>query len=119
MRVSLKAVPGVDSVEVSLEKGRASVKMKPGNSATLKQLNDAIAKEPRRPDTDHRKGMGLHINRGAYDAWIAGEIRLPGWIAEHQNRCSTGLVVAWHKRPARINAHTEGREVIPGNILRA
>ncbi len=44
MRVSLKAVPGVDSVEVSLEKGRASVKMKPGNSATLKQLNDAIAK---------------------------------------------------------------------------
>ena len=44
MRVSLKAVPGVDSVDVSLEKGLAVVKLKPGNMATLKQLNEAIAK---------------------------------------------------------------------------
>lgn len=44
MRVSLKAVSGVDSVEVNLEKGLASVKMKSGNTDTLKQLNDAIAK---------------------------------------------------------------------------
>jgi copper chaperone CopZ len=44
VRVSLKAVTGVDSVEVNLEKGLASVKMKSGNTATLKQLNDAIAK---------------------------------------------------------------------------
>ena len=44
MRVSLKSVSGVDSVDVSLEKGLASVKLKPGNTATLKQLNDAITK---------------------------------------------------------------------------
>jgi copper chaperone CopZ len=44
VRVSLKAVPGVDSVDVSLEKGLAAVKMKPGNTTTLKQLNEAIAK---------------------------------------------------------------------------
>ena len=44
MRVSLKAVPGVDSVDVSLEKGLATVKMKPGNMTTLQQLNEAIAK---------------------------------------------------------------------------
>ena len=44
MRVSLKSVSGVDSVDVSLEKGLASVRMKPGNSATLKQLNQAITK---------------------------------------------------------------------------
>ena len=42
--MSLKAVPGVDSVDVSLEKGLATVKMKPGNMTTLKQLNEAIAK---------------------------------------------------------------------------
>jgi hypothetical protein len=42
--VSLKAVSGVDSVDVSLEKGLAAVKMKPGNNVTFKQLNDAIAK---------------------------------------------------------------------------
>jgi copper chaperone CopZ len=44
VRVSLKAVPGVDSVDVSLEKGLASVRMKPGNVATLKQLQNAITK---------------------------------------------------------------------------
>lgn len=44
MRVSLKSVPGVESVDVSLEKGLAVVKMKSGNTATLKQLNEAITK---------------------------------------------------------------------------
>ena len=44
MRVSLKSVAGVDSVDVSLEKGLAAVKMKPGNTATMKQLQDAITK---------------------------------------------------------------------------
>jgi len=34
----------VDTVEVSLEKGLATVKMKPGNTTTLKQLNEAITK---------------------------------------------------------------------------
>jgi hypothetical protein len=44
VRVSLKSVAGVDSVDASLEKGLAVVKMKPGNTATLKQLNEAITK---------------------------------------------------------------------------
>ena len=44
MRVSLKSVAGVDAVDVSLDKGLAVVKMKPGNSATLKQLQEAITK---------------------------------------------------------------------------
>jgi hypothetical protein len=44
VRVSLKSVSGVDAVDVSLEKGLANVKMKPGNTATLKQLQDAITK---------------------------------------------------------------------------
>jgi copper chaperone CopZ len=44
VRVSLKSVAGVDSVEVSLEKGLAVVKMKTGNTVTLKQLNQAITK---------------------------------------------------------------------------
>jgi copper chaperone CopZ len=42
--VSLKSVSGVDSVNVSLAKGLAAVKMKPGNTATLKQLQTAITK---------------------------------------------------------------------------
>jgi hypothetical protein len=42
--VSLKSVSGVDSVSVSLAKGLAAVKLKPGNTATLKQLQTAITK---------------------------------------------------------------------------
>jgi hypothetical protein len=44
VRVSLKAVTGVDNVNVSLEKGLATVTLKPGNTTTLKQLQGAIAK---------------------------------------------------------------------------
>jgi hypothetical protein len=44
VRVSLKSVVGVESVEVSLERGLAAIKMKPGNTATLKQLQGAITK---------------------------------------------------------------------------
>jgi 3-hydroxyisobutyrate dehydrogenase-like beta-hydroxyacid dehydrogenase len=44
VRVSLKSVSGVDSVDVSLTKGLAVVKMKPGNATTLKQLSDAVTK---------------------------------------------------------------------------
>ncbi|HEX3822304.1 MAG TPA: hypothetical protein VHW45_18380 [Candidatus Sulfotelmatobacter sp.] len=44
MRVSLKSVSGVDSVDVSLAKGLATVKMKTGNTATLAQLQTAVTK---------------------------------------------------------------------------
>jgi len=44
VRVSLKSVPGVDAVDVSLERGLADVRMKPGNTATFKQLQEAITK---------------------------------------------------------------------------
>jgi copper chaperone CopZ len=36
--VALKKVPGVESVEVSLNKGLASVKLKPGNTVTVPQF---------------------------------------------------------------------------------
>jgi len=38
------SVSGVASVEVSLEKGLANVKLKPGNNVTLKQLQEAVTK---------------------------------------------------------------------------
>ncbi len=44
MRVSLTSVSGVDSVDVSLAKGLAAVKMKLSNTTTLKQLQTAITK---------------------------------------------------------------------------
>src|SRR5579872_3404666 len=42
--VALKKVAGVESVEVSLNKGLATVKLKPGNSVSVPQLWELIHK---------------------------------------------------------------------------
>jgi copper chaperone CopZ len=44
VRVALKAVSGVDSVDVSLNKGLATVTLKDGNTVTIKQLQAAIVR---------------------------------------------------------------------------
>src|ERR1700756_1469120 len=40
----MKSVNGVDSVDVSLSKGLATVTLKPGNTVRMKQLLDAVSK---------------------------------------------------------------------------
>ena len=44
MRVALKSVNGVESVDVSLNKGLATVILKPGNTVTMEELQHAITK---------------------------------------------------------------------------
>lgn len=44
VNVALKKVTGVESVEVSLNKGLATVKLKPGNTVTVSQLWELIHK---------------------------------------------------------------------------
>jgi copper chaperone CopZ len=49
--VALKKVAGVESVEVSLNKGLATVKLKPGNTVSVPQLWDLIHKNGYTPKT--------------------------------------------------------------------
>jgi copper chaperone CopZ len=44
VRVALKGVNGVESVDVSLNKGLATVTLKGGNTVTMKQLQAAITR---------------------------------------------------------------------------
>jgi hypothetical protein len=44
VRVAFKNINGVESVDVSLNKGLATVVLKDGNAVTMKQLRDAISK---------------------------------------------------------------------------
>ena len=44
MSVALKSVKGVESVDVSLNKGLATVTLKPGNTVTMEELQHAITK---------------------------------------------------------------------------
>jgi copper chaperone CopZ len=45
VHVSLKKIAGVDSVDVSLNKGLAVVKLKQGNAVTIPQLWETIHKQ--------------------------------------------------------------------------
>lgn len=64
MRVSLMSVNGVASVQVSLEKGLAAVKLKPGNATTLKQLQDAITKNGFTMKQSHLVAAGKVVRAG-------------------------------------------------------
>ena len=42
MSVSIRKIPGVESVNVSLKQGLVSITLKPGNTVTLEQVRKAI-----------------------------------------------------------------------------
>ncbi|MDQ6663299.1 MAG: heavy-metal-associated domain-containing protein [Acidobacteriota bacterium] len=42
VNVAIKKIPGVESVDVSLNKGSAGVKLKPGNTVRIEQLWDTV-----------------------------------------------------------------------------
>lgn len=44
VRVAFKNISGVDRVEVSLNQGKATVELKPGNTVTIEQLENALVK---------------------------------------------------------------------------
>lgn len=85
MRVSLKSVSGVDSVDVSLAKGLAAVKMKPGNTATLKQLQNAITKNGfTMKDSTAAIGGIIVISNGKAQLQVSGSNELLTLVPESQ-----------------------------------
>ena len=86
MRVSLKAVPGVDTVNVSLEKGVATVTLKPGNTTTFRQLQDAIAKNGFTMKQSELTATGTVVgNGGKLQLQISGSNDLLQLISDRQN----------------------------------
>jgi copper chaperone CopZ len=53
VRGALKKISGVESVDVSLNKGLATVKLKPGNSAAPEQFWEAVKKNGFTPKDTH------------------------------------------------------------------
>jgi copper chaperone CopZ len=85
VRVSLKSVSGVDSVDVSLAKGLAAVKMKPGNTATLKQLQNAITKNGfTMKDSTAAIGGIIVISNGKAQLQVSGSNELLTLVPESQ-----------------------------------
>jgi copper chaperone CopZ len=67
--VALKKVAGVESVEVSLNKGLAAVKLKPGNTVSVPQLWELIHKNGYTPKSTAVSVRGELANLG-------GQLRL-------------------------------------------
>ena len=44
IHVSMKGIPGVDTVNVDLNSGLVTIKLTPGNSAVMRQFNQAVEK---------------------------------------------------------------------------
>src|ERR1700722_14898653 len=71
--VALKKVAGVESVEVSLNKGRATVKLKPGNTVSVPQLWELIHKNGYTPKTTGVLARGEVANvNGALQLKVSG-----------------------------------------------
>jgi copper chaperone CopZ len=71
--VALKKVAGVESVEVSLNKGLATVKLKPGNTVSVPQLWELIHKNGYTPKTTTASVRGELANvNGALQLKVSG-----------------------------------------------
>ena len=86
MRVSLKALAGIDSVDVSLEKGLAAVRLKPGNTVTLRQLQEAIMKNGFTLKRSNATLVGtVLVNDGKAELRVSGSGDLLQLVPESQN----------------------------------
>ena len=93
MRVSLKSVSGVDSVDVSLAKGLASVSMKPGNTATLKQLQEAISKNGfTMKDSPATVSGAVVVTNGKTQLQVLGSNELLTLVPESQSSSDVTLL---------------------------
>jgi copper chaperone CopZ len=100
VRVSLKSVSGVDSVDVSLAKGFASVKMKPGNTATLKQLQNAITKNGfTMKDSSVTAAGTVVVTNGKAQLQVSGSNELLTLVPELQ---STGGATVLNGKSVRV-----------------
>jgi len=100
VRVSLKSVSGVDSVDVSLAKGLAAVKMKPGNTATLKQLQNAITKNGfTMKDSTAAIGGIIVISNGKAQLQVSGSNELLTLVPESQ---ASGDATSLNGKPVLI-----------------
>ncbi len=84
--VALRKVAGVESVEVSLNKGLATVKLKPGNTVTISQLWELVHKNGYTPKTTLVLVRGELANvNGAIQLNVSGTKDVLPLVADPEN----------------------------------
>jgi copper chaperone CopZ len=82
VRGALKKFPGVESVEVSLNKGLATVKLKPGNTVQPQQFWEAIRKNGFTPKETRVLVRGEVTNASRPQLKVTGSNQLLGLNAD-------------------------------------
>jgi copper chaperone CopZ len=89
--VALKKVAGVESVEVSLNKGLATVKLKPGNTVSVPQLWELIHKNGYTPKTTSVSVRGEVANvNGTLELMVSGTKDTLPLAADAKNSAAFG-----------------------------
>jgi copper chaperone CopZ len=109
--VALRKVAGVESVEVSLNKGLATVKLKPGNTVTISQLWELIHKNGYTPKTTSVLVRGELANvNGAIQLKVSGtkdvlplaaNSKNPAAFAEARERIGQAVIVQGAMTPVK------------------
>jgi copper chaperone CopZ len=86
VNVALKKVSGVESVEVSLNKGLASVKLKPGNTVSVPQLWEIIHQNGYTPKTTTVSVRGdLAEAQGRLQLKVSGTNQMLALVTDPKN----------------------------------
>ena len=113
--VALKRVPGVESVEVSLNKGLATVKLKPGNTVAVPQLWQLLHEKGYTPKTTAVSVRGeIAGGPGRLQLKVSGTKDILALIADPKNAAAYGEAAKKLGQTVTI----EGA-MIPGKDLKA
>jgi copper chaperone CopZ len=89
--VALRKVPGVESVEVSLNKGLATVKLKPGNTVAVQQFWQLLHQKGYTPKTTVVSVRGELANvEGRLQLKVLGTKDILALAADPQNAAAYG-----------------------------
>jgi copper chaperone CopZ len=91
--VALKKVPGVESVEVSLNKGLATVKLKPGNSVSVPQFWELLHQKGYTPKATNVLVRGDLVNfEGRLQLKVSGTKETLELVSDPKNATAYGDV---------------------------
>ena len=113
--VALRKVPGVETVDVSLNKGLATVKLKPGNTVSVPQLWELLHQEGYTPKTTTLSVRGELVDGpGRFQLKISGTKDLLDLAADPKS------LVAYNELAGRLGQVVTVRGVmVPAKDLKA
>jgi copper chaperone CopZ len=91
--VAIKKIDGVESVSVSLNQGRASIRLKPGNSVRLEQVDQAVQNNGFTPKEARVKVRGqVSVTDGKPKFKVLGANEVYGLVIDSQHAKLSGEI---------------------------